>query len=91
MIVFFQIVKHCRYRFSVLINELSNSPADNYTTALLSLITTLLDGHDEQPEGEDITILNELLGMSSVTLLLCPDYFLEVFAGKSAIETDKHN
>ena len=84
-------MKHCRYRFSLLINELSNSPADNYTTALLSLITTLLDGHDEQPEGEDITILNELLGMFSVTLLLCPDYFVEVFANKSAIEADKHN
>ena len=84
-------MKHCRYRFSLLINELSNSPADNYTTALLSLITTLLDGHDEQPEGEDITILNELLGMFSVTMLLCADYFVEVFASKSAIETDKHN
>ena len=43
-------------------NELNKSTSNKYTSAIVGLITCLIDGHDDLPEEHDSLILHEFIG-----------------------------
>lgn len=46
----------------MIMTELKKSTFSKYSTALVSFITCLIDGHDDMPKEHDTLILNEFIG-----------------------------
>ncbi|XP_067948065.1 inverted formin-2-like isoform X2 [Watersipora subatra] len=66
---FYKVTKHGRYRFSLLVNELKNSEFNPYKSSIVSLITCLMDGHEELPPEQALLIVNEFVGLNLLDTL----------------------
>jgi len=69
----------------MIMTELKKSTFSKYSTALVSFITCLIDGHDDMPKEHDTLILNEFIGnfiIVSQTYVTCvkANYYLLITA-----------